>query len=1186
MTPQSNPDSGAGTVETLLNEFGRVMKPVVFASEAGPEGFIALIENAGLGSALSDGEGEQLADTLSENVLEPIQIVNEHLIQPDQPDLSNIGEALGAIDELYTGITTLNDIELSDDDLTAAGDALLDYLLLRYLEREHPKLYNAVYISGLVEPHAGDKPDELKLEKLGDFVSNPKKIPSEALELATDEFDAVVVLIYLKGLLHELRVPAWFETPSDEVITHLQGGAEDPDPELVVPVVSGKFGSAGVKLVPLPKTGPDEYPGAALLPYGVASISDETSFDLGEGWSLTTKAQASGSIGGVALSMRPTDSTLETEIQDITKGSNVSYSVHSETDVTFDPSAESADGTGENGSEELVLIGKPGATRVSLLSISLRIVADYSEDGVELKIESPSKGRLLLSPQGGFLSEVIPEDIEFDFDATVGWSLADGLYFEGGGTIEATIPLHLDLGFAELKELFLAVNPEVDEGDIAIETAASPKISLGPVTGSVRRMGLAANVTVNQDGEGAPLAVDVGFRPPDGIGLSVDAGPVTGGGFLQFEPEKNRYAGGLELQFSSWGLTVVGLLKTELPGTDGYSLLLLVTADLPQIQLGFGFVLTGIGGLAGIHRGFKPKPLGKAVRSGNLDSVLFPENVVENADQIITDLRAIFPPKADKHVFGPMLRLGWGTPVIIKAEMGVLVAVPDWKIALLGKFMLDLPDEEVALIDVNLAVVGFLDIPGERLSIDASLYDSRIVSWTVSGDMAMRLSWGAESRFMLSLGGFHPRYEPPKGFPELDRIKASMSPPSGNPRLEYSGYLAVTPNTFQIGAGVVLHGEFGPAVVHGELSIDALLKFNPFKFIVDFFAKVAVKIKGSKLGLKLDGTISGPGPYRVKGTLTIDVVFISVTVNVDAKFGSASESKEMPTANVLPELVEALETPANWSAQDPEGGAQLVSLRDPNSESEGEEGNEPTEDTLLAHPLGTLGVRQQVVPIGVDIEKYGNAKPAHSKFSLSSLSVTGVGTDLGKQEDLREKFAPAKFKKMSDSEKMESEPFERLPAGKRVENGAVHYAGRDDPSLLSWATLEYEASVIDEENESYRTTEADMIESWEGRLDLETGHELAEQSAVATAGTRTNGPEQYENPDQELSVSVDDQRYVVAWMDTLSRLDIDGNPEEGRTRVEARDRMRAYVSNNDATEDDLQVVGVQELAGSDGGASS
>jgi hypothetical protein len=48
---------------------------------------------------------------------------------------------------------------------------------------------------------------------------------------------------------------------------------------------------------------------------------------------------------------------------------------------------------------------------------------------------------------------------------------------------------------------------------------------------------------------------------------------------------------------------VIGVLDTILPdGSPGYSLLFIITFDLPPIQLGFGFTLNGVGGLGGVNR--------------------------------------------------------------------------------------------------------------------------------------------------------------------------------------------------------------------------------------------------------------------------------------------------------------------------------------------------------------------------------------------------------------------------------------------------------------------------------------------------------------------------------------------------------------------------------------------------------
>jgi hypothetical protein len=175
---------------------------------------------------------------------------------------------------------------------------------------------------------------------------------------------------------------------------------------------------------------------------------------------------------------------------------------------------------------------------------------------------------------------------------------------------------------------------------------------------------------------------------------------------------------------------------------------------------------------------------------------------------------------------------------------------------------------------------------------------------------------------------------------------------------------------------------------------------------------------------------------------------------------------------------------------------------------------------------------------------------------------------------------------LTDSEKLEAEPFEQLPAGRTVGSDGAHYAGAEDPSLLSWATLAYESSVIDEQNDQYRLDTASvtgqfaaLADNWSGTLPLTVGHELAAQSAVGTAETRTTGTEAYENPTGGQRIGVSDQRYVVVWAEDLSRVADGGNPREGQTRIEAQQTRTRLVAERDIDPDAVQVVGVQELDG-------
>jgi len=923
---------------------------------------------------------------------------------------------------------------------------------------------------------------------------------------------------------------------------------------------------AGLRVMPFGDIQQPETLGLALAPYvkGSSTVTEA----LTENITLTFEVNAQAS-GGVFIVISPADSNFIFDPNGSPGGSaNASFS--------FEVTGQKDD------QSPIRLLGDESDPTLSADAFSIRLTgrpspkftAGVKVDGLKANLTFESDS---------FLSSVLPASTELSVgDIGLAWSSTSGVHFIGGNNVTLRIPTNFDVGPTAVSAVHIGIQLDGEPG-VALGIVGSGRI--GPLHFSVDRIGLLISTGATEQTEGFLPGVAPSFLPPRGLGLAIDTGPVTGGGYLEFFPDEHRYIGTFDLQIGDLGVTVVGLLQTKLPGTKGYSLLLLITADLPPIQLGFGFTLTGIGGLAGVHRAFEVKPLGKAVRSGNLDSVLFPEDVVANANQIVTDLETVFPARPDLHVFGPMLEVGWGTPSILEMQIGVLVALPKWKIALLGKIAMALPDDEAALIEFNLAILGVLDLPNQEFSIDASLYDSRIAMWTVSGDMAMRLAYGDDPRFLLSVGGFHPRYTPETGFPELRRVKASLAPPGGNPRLELTGYLAITSNTFQVGAALVLEAKAGPAGVYGKLSFDALFQFSPFKFIVDFYATLKIHVKGKGFGISVRGSLSGPQPFRVRATVHIEILFFEITVRVNAKIGPSGGKERLPTARVLPKLVEELTRPANWTAQQPERDGQLVTLRDPNANAK-RQGNAPEADVVLVHPLGTLGVRQQIVPLGIRIEKFGNARPVHSRFDLERFTVQGTSAvdNLAGQDTLREKFAPASFRHMTDDEKLQARAFEDLPAGRRLVNGLIYVAGAThaDEDLRKEATLAFEASVIDRENEKETVKQEDVAgpeeEAWTAGQPAEIGDELAKISSVATAGTRTKGTARYRNDRNPVRLSVSDDRFVVVRTASMQRLEVTGNPARGRTRVEAIDAMNNHLAAHPEDRGHVQVVGRSEVA--------
>src|SRR6185295_15076275 len=203
---------------------------------------------------------------------------------------------------------------------------------------------------------------------------------------------------------------------------------------------------------------------------------------------------------------------------------------------------------------------------------------------------------------------------------------------------------------------------------------------LGPLAVTIDGIGLDALIDFPEGGGNLGVAdLDLHFKPPNGLGLSVDGGGFKGGGFLDFEPEEARYSGMLELEFQDqFTLKAFGLLNTRLPnGQRGFSLLIIISSEFTPIQLGLGFKLIGVGGLLGLNRTINIEPLRAGLRANTLNSILFPTDVVANADRIISDLRQVFPPANGRFIFGPMAKIAWGTQTLVTVDLGLVIEVPE-----------------------------------------------------------------------------------------------------------------------------------------------------------------------------------------------------------------------------------------------------------------------------------------------------------------------------------------------------------------------------------------------------------------------------------------------------------------------------------------------------------------------------
>lgn len=635
------------------------------------------------------------------------------------------------------------------------------------------------------------------------------------------------------------------------------------------------------------------------------------------------------------------------------------------------------------------------------------------------------------------LKKFIPNPIELtklkvseqgieEFEMNFNWNgLGDKALESTTGSSTISIPLNLDI--ADIIKIFtlkLKFDHDAATGEVTVDALLDGQLVLGPIIAQVGDIGVRLNADYRDNGGNlGPLEMDMSFVPPTKIGLSIDAEAVKGAGAIWLDYDKERYAGGLEIRIvDKINLAAVGIIAFKKPdGSKGFSMLLLVSADgFAKIQLGMGFMLTGVGGLLALNRSMDTEVLRNGIRTGATDQILFPSNILDNFDALINNLDSAFPIQEGQFVFGPMFQLGWGgVNSFIQVEVGLFIELFNpVRIAIPGVAKTLLPDDNSKVIQINLAFIAIIDFQEKYFSLDASLYASKILDTiTLQGDVAFRLKWGNQPNFVFTIGGFHPEFTPPPlNLPALRRLSISLID-TKNAKVALEAYFAITANSVQLGARLDARFSAGKFAVVGYLGFDALFEFNPFRFVVSVGAGFSVTFNEFPiLAVSLDFRLAGPTPWNVQGQATFAIIGIEFKVNFDETFGERRETN-LPGVNVRPLLVEAFQKDDNWQTAFPIGNNDLVRLQS-------------VPGQLLVHPSGTLQVLQKVLPLDTQLEKFGEqAIEGDNNFRLTGVYLDG---QLLETEVVEEFFSPGQFKQLTEAEKVTRPSFEPMPAGIKI----------------------------------------------------------------------------------------------------------------------------------------------------------
>lgn len=652
-----------------------------------------------------------------------------------------------------------------------------------------------------------------------------------------------------------------------------------------------------------------------------------------------------------------------------------------------------------------------------------------------------------------------------------------GLRFSGTGGLRMELPVRVDGPGIQTRGVAVTIGADGDGPTLGLSASLSAGLPGLPVRASLDGAGLDLPVVL---APGTRLGVDpTRLRElfPDGIGTELTLPPVSGGGVVRRLPD-GSYAGLISVDLGVLRLQAVAVFRP--PAGDApttFLVLLAATFPAPGLQLGLGFALDGVGGLVGVNRRIDVAVLQQLVSDGNAERVLFPDNAVGRADEIIGAMALAFPVGAGRMLIGPMVRLSWGGRMVTLSGALVLELPAPVRAVLLGRLLVAMPDPVVPLVRLQASVLGRVDPGVPVVELLVSLAGSWIVGLAVRGEMYLLVRGGAQPEFVLSAGGFHPRYARPPGVPALQRLQIDLAP-GGGFGLRMEAYFAVTSNAVMFGGQVRMAAMIAGCGVEGWLGLDALFVFDPvFAFSVHVRAGVAVRAFGRRLAaVGLDFTLEGPAPWHAFGTGSISVLFWDVSLDFDVRWGSPPAVGAVPGQDPAGPLCGAVALAETWVAERPVDERTALVFTSQTLQH--------LADGSLVHPDATLRMTQKVLPLGVPFSRFERRPVPVQQWTIQAVTL-GTPQPAAVLSSLPERFVPGEYFDLTEDQQLTSPAFVsyaggvrvgidgvRLGAGHRVDDG---YLTKYEPPLrsevLAWPGTFHRESV-------FGVSAAERLERW------------------------------------------------------------------------------------------------------------
>jgi hypothetical protein len=659
------------------------------------------------------------------------------------------------------------------------------------------------------------------------------------------------------------------------------------------------------------------------------------------------------------------------------------------------------------------------AFRATQIGIGAQV--DLEDLGGWAQIE---KGELAISG-GTWLNDYIPK-LRFTFDLQAQAAVRGGIQFTGGAGGDVLIPVNLRIPFivgaltVQAVRIRAFLGADDQSTGFSLQGTVNVSVELFAIlTIVVSGLGASYDLGTAPQGDGNFSGVmKHGWNPviPTGAGLSIGVWKISGGGALFYDPVKEILSGALELDIAD-KLVVKGIGLYQRPTAQAVkSWLALVTVEVPSY---FPAVqLAGLGLLYGSDRATCTQAFLAAVGNGNLSALLFGSDLIKNAASFIASLETLFPAKEGVTVLGFLAKLT-ALSEMISLSVGVIFEFSNQGLIhtyVIGRLVAVCPaptagvkiDPKKVPIYIQADGVALWDSATDTLDLRIQLNNSRIWGGELTGGVGIfygpkRSDVPIQGTY-ISVGGFHPDYQPPSGLYVPARLTLTVSK-GDHFKLQVTSYFAFTPTSVQTGIGGLLEAHLYGFGIRGAFNLDILIGFDG-NYSVGASASVELLLGSETLAaVAFAGKLTGTGPTVLSGKVSVQFLFWSLSKSGSLQITGDDEAAP-PQPDVAAALAASVSAPANWENT----GAPGLTLSD------------AKRDGVWLSPNAPMRLRQAVVPLNTPIVRFGAVR-LNAPQTLTLSLAAGAATTL--QND----FALGMFLDLSQEEQLSGEGFESRDAG-------------------------------------------------------------------------------------------------------------------------------------------------------------